>query len=79
VRALRTGKTAAPEIIDGLRHETKNKVSFKELGDMGLLGVTVPRTYGGLGALCFLRSLVARESERVAALPVDDVRCNPAS
>ncbi|MFT4962125.1 MAG: glutaryl-CoA dehydrogenase [Paracoccaceae bacterium] len=38
---------------------------FREMGDMGLLGVTIPEEYGGLGAGYVTYGLVAREVERV--------------
>jgi glutaryl-CoA dehydrogenase len=38
---------------------------FREMGEMGLLGVTVPEEYGGLGAGYVSYGLVAREVERV--------------
>ncbi|QPM91095.1 acyl-CoA dehydrogenase [Pseudooceanicola algae] len=38
---------------------------FAEMGEMGLLGVTVPEEYGGIGAGYVSYGLVAREVERV--------------
>ena len=38
---------------------------FREMGEMGLLGVTVPEQYGGIGAGYVAYGLVAREIERV--------------
>ena len=38
---------------------------WKKMGDMGLLGITVPEEYGGLGAGYVTYGLVAREIERV--------------
>ncbi len=38
---------------------------FAEMGEMGLLGVTIPETWGGLGAGYVTYGLVAREIERV--------------
>ncbi len=38
---------------------------FREMGQAGLLGVTIPETYGGLGAGYVTYGLVAREVERV--------------
>jgi urease accessory protein len=38
---------------------------FPEMGEMGLLGVTIPEEYGGLGAGYVTYGLVAREVERV--------------
>jgi glutaryl-CoA dehydrogenase len=38
---------------------------FAEMGEMGLLGVTIPEEYGGLGAGYVTYGLVAREVERI--------------
>jgi len=38
---------------------------FRQMGEMGLLGITVPEEYGGLGAGYVTYGLVAREIERV--------------
>ncbi|KAA2312896.1 acyl-CoA dehydrogenase [Pseudooceanicola sediminis] len=38
---------------------------FREMGEVGLLGVTVPEQYGGIGAGYVSYGLVAREVERV--------------
>lgn len=38
---------------------------FKQMGDAGLLGITTPEAYGGLGAGYVTYGLVAREIERV--------------
>ncbi|MBV6637364.1 MAG: acyl-CoA dehydrogenase, partial [Mameliella sp.] len=38
---------------------------FAEMGEMGLLGITVPEEYGGLGSSYVSYGLVAREIERV--------------
>lgn len=38
---------------------------FREMGEMGLLGTTIPEAYGGLGAGYVSYGLVAREIERV--------------
>ncbi|TKW65811.1 MAG: acyl-CoA dehydrogenase [Paracoccus denitrificans] len=54
-----------PRIIDAYRDETTDPAIFREMGDMGLLGVTVPEEYGGIGASYVAYGLVAREVERV--------------
>ncbi len=54
-----------PRIIDAFANETTDTSIFKEMGDMGLLGVTVPEQYGGLGGSYVSYGLVAREVERV--------------
>ncbi len=55
----------APRVIDAFREETVAPEIFAEMGEAGLLGVTVPEEYGGLGAGYVTYGLVAREVERV--------------
>lgn len=47
-----------------LAEETDPEV-FREMGQLGLLGVTVPEEYGGIGAGYVSYGLIAREVERV--------------
>lgn len=47
-----------------LAEETDPEI-FREMGELGLLGVTVPEQYGGIGAGYVSYGLVAREVERV--------------
>jgi len=54
-----------PRVIDAYRNETTDPLIFREMGELGLLGVTVPDTYGGVGASYVAYGLVAREVERV--------------
>ena len=54
-----------PRIIDAYRDALVQPEIFKEMGDMGLLGVTTPEEYGGLGANYVSYGLIAREIERV--------------
>ena len=54
-----------PRVIDAYRNETTDPSIFREMGELGLLGVTVPDTYGGVGASYVAYGLVAREVERV--------------
>ncbi len=54
-----------PRVIAAYREETTNPGIFREMGEMGLLGVTVPEEYGGLGASYVAYGRVAREVERV--------------
>ncbi len=54
-----------PRIIDAYREEQTDPSIFREMGEMGLLGITVPEEYGGLGAGYVAYGLVAREVERV--------------
>ncbi|MEM1049053.1 MAG: acyl-CoA dehydrogenase [Pseudomonadota bacterium] len=54
-----------PRVLDAYRNETGDRAIFNEMGEMGLLGVTVPEEYGGVGANYVSYGLVAREVERV--------------
>ncbi len=54
-----------PRVIEAFANESTDPTIFKEMGDMGLLGVTVPEEYGGLGGNYVSYGLVAREVERV--------------
>lgn len=54
-----------PRVIEAYANETTETKIFCEMGEMGLLGVTVPEEYGGLGASYVTYGLVAREIERV--------------
>lgn len=55
----------APRIIDAFAKETTDSSIFREMGDLGLLGPTIPETYGGAGASYVAYGLIAREIERV--------------
>jgi glutaryl-CoA dehydrogenase len=54
-----------PRVIAAYRDESFDPAIFREMGEMGLLGLTVPEAYGGLGASYVAYGLVAREVERV--------------
>ncbi|MFZ5961656.1 acyl-CoA dehydrogenase [Thalassococcus sp. BH17M4-6] len=54
-----------PRIIQAFNEETVAPEIFAEMGEMGLLGITVPEAYGGLGSSYVAYGLVAREIERV--------------
>ncbi len=54
-----------PRIIDAFANETTDASIFKEMGEMGLMGITIPEEYGGLGGNYVSYGLVAREVERV--------------
>ncbi|WP_297772053.1 acyl-CoA dehydrogenase [uncultured Roseovarius sp.] len=54
-----------PRVIDAYREERVEPEVFKEMGQMGLLGTTIPEEYGGLGSSYVSYGLVAREIERV--------------
>jgi glutaryl-CoA dehydrogenase len=54
-----------PRVRAAYREERVEPEIFAEMGGMGLLGVTIPEEYGGLGAGYVTYGLVAREIERV--------------
>jgi glutaryl-CoA dehydrogenase len=54
-----------PRIKDAYMNETTDPEIFREMGALGLLGVTIPEEYGGVGANYVSYGLVAREVERV--------------
>jgi glutaryl-CoA dehydrogenase len=54
-----------PKVRDAYREEVTDPSIFKDMGDAGLLGLTIPEEYGGLGAGYVTYGLVAREVERV--------------
>ncbi len=54
-----------PRVIDAYREESTDPEIFREMGELGLLGVTVSEAYGGVGASYVAYGLVAREVERV--------------
>ncbi len=55
----------APRIVEAFQHEHTDPAIFAEMGELGLLGPTVPEEYGGVGAGYVAYGLVAREVERV--------------
>lgn len=54
-----------PGVVDAYRNEQTDTALFLEMGQAGLLGITIPQEYGGLGASYVTYGLVAREIERV--------------
>ncbi len=54
-----------PRVQDAYLNETTDPAIFAEMGAAGLLGVTVPEEYGGVGAGYVSYGLVAREVERI--------------
>src|SRR5215207_688081 len=55
----------APRIEQAYLNEATDPAIFREMGDAGLLGITIPEEYGGLGAGYVTYGLIAREIERV--------------
>lgn len=70
-RMLRDGAAAfaadklAPVVTAANRDATVDPSIFAQMGEVGLLGLTIPEEYGGLGASYVTYGLVAREVERV--------------
>ena len=54
-----------PRVTEAYLQEKTDPAIFKEMGDLGLLGVTIPEEYGGAEAGYVSYGLVAREVERV--------------
>lgn len=55
----------APRILEAFRLERTDPGIFKEMGNVGLLGATIPETFGGGGLNYVSYGLIAREVERV--------------
>ena len=55
----------APRVLEAFRHGTTDVAIFREMGELGLLGATIPEAYGGAGLNYVCYGLVAREVERV--------------
>lgn len=54
-----------PRVIKAFGEEQTDPEIFREMGEMGLLGTTIPEEYGGLDSSYVSYGLVAREVERV--------------
>ena len=55
----------ATRVVEAFRHEKADPSIFREMGEMGLLGPTIPAEYGGPGLNYVSYGLIAREVERV--------------
>jgi glutaryl-CoA dehydrogenase len=55
----------APRVLEAFRHEKTDPKIFREMGELGLLGPTIPEQYGGPGLNYVSYGLIAREVERV--------------
>ena len=55
----------APRVLEAFRHEKMDTTIFREMGELGLLGPTIPEQYGGPGLNYVSYGLIAREIERV--------------
>ena len=54
-----------PRVTEAFRHEKTDVALFREMGELGLLGPTIPSEYGGPGLSYVAYGLIAREVERV--------------
>jgi len=54
-----------PRVTEAFRHEKTDVAIFREMGELGLLGPTIPAQYGGPGLSYVAYGLIAREVERV--------------
>ena len=54
-----------PRVTEAFRHERTDIEIFREMGELGLLGPTIPDVYGGPGLNYVSYGLIAREVERV--------------
>lgn len=55
----------APRIVEAFAHEHTDPEIFREMGQLGLLGPTIPEEFGGVGASYVAYGLIAREVERI--------------
>ena len=54
-----------PRVTEAFRHEKTDPAIFREMGELGLIGPTIPTEYGGPGLSYVAYGLIAREVERV--------------
>jgi glutaryl-CoA dehydrogenase len=54
-----------PRVLKAYGEEHTDRAIFNEMGELGLLGATLPEQYGGAGASYVAYGLIAREVERV--------------
>jgi len=55
----------APRVLQAFRSESTDPAIFREMGQLGMLGPTIPADYGGPGLNYVGYGLIAREIERV--------------
>src|SRR5450432_3378318 len=55
----------APRVLEAFRNGTTDVKIFREMGELGLLGSTIPEAYGGAAMNYVCYGLVAREVERI--------------
>jgi glutaryl-CoA dehydrogenase len=55
----------APRVLEAFRNEKTDVSIYREMGELGLLGATIPESYGGAAVNYVCYGLIARELERV--------------
>ena len=55
----------APRVLEAFRHEKTDPSIFREMGELGLMGPTIPTEYGGPGLNYVCYGVIAREVERI--------------
>ena len=58
-------KKLAPRVLEAFRHEKSDAKIFREMGELGMLGPTIPAQYGGPELNYVAYGLIALEVERV--------------
>ena len=58
-------KKLAPRVLEAFRSEKTDPKIFREMGELGLLGPTIPAESGGPGLNYVSYGVIAREVERV--------------
>ncbi len=58
-------KKLAPRVLESFRKEKTDEKIFREMGELGMLGPTIPAQYGGPELNYVSYGLIAREVERV--------------
>ncbi len=54
-----------PRVLEAFRNESFDPAIFREMGEVGLFGPTIPAEYGGAGLNYVSYGLIAREIERI--------------
>ena len=57
-------KKLAPRILEAFRHERTDETIFREMGELGLLGPTIPAEYGGPGLSLGAANAILEEIHR---------------
>ena len=63
--AMYAQEKLTPRVLEAFRNERTDPSIFREMGELGMLGATIPAEYGGAGLNYVSYGLIAREIERV--------------